>query len=185
MIKQIKRTEPKPHSWAVKIFYKHQQAIRKKSFTSEIKPRIQLAAACIRPEVLNWNSAPLRSQPLSPSWQLQGQDRVSEPASPPLLLSMLYPRLILFSKAPLLCLPGNRPHLACPTHQSNSTPCGYWSPTRCRHKATAMRLQQQAKRIELLCSRKYGLGVPASQKSSLNISFHIWREKKKKVGALD
>lgn len=103
MIKQIKRTEPKSHSWPAEIFYKHQQAIRNEAFTSEIEPRTQLAGPCIRPEVLKLRI--FKSTPV-PFLAATRKKTISLPVSPLLLLTspnltLSYPCLILFSKAPL------------------------------------------------------------------------------------
>ena len=131
MIKQIKRTEPKPHSWPAKKFYKHQQAIRNKSFTREIEPRIQLAMACIRPEVLNFNSAPLIVSPYPPNFLAAtrtGPSFWTSLTSCPPDLSNPYPLLSsphrVFQGTALLCLPGNHHHpgLPHPPEQFNAIP---------------------------------------------------------------
>lgn len=129
MIKQIKRKEPKSHSWPAKIFYKHQQTIRNESFTSEIKPRTPLAGSRIRPEVLKLSilkkSIPIPSRKGPNFW----------PLCPP-SLNLLYPCLVQFSKAPLSSASqAITTTWACTTHQSNSTPCIYGSPTRGQARA--------------------------------------------------
>lgn len=151
MIKQIKRTEPKSHSWPAEIFYKHQQAIRNEAFTSEIEPRTQLAGPCIRPEVLKLRIFKSTPVPFLAATRKKNNFLTSLTSSPP-DLSKPYPLIPLpypvFQGTTQLCLLGHHSWpanvfykhqqtirneaftsetttRACPTHQSNSTPCVY------------------------------------------------------------
>lgn len=146
MIKQIKRTEPKSHSWPAKIFYKHQQATGNKAVTNEILPRTQLAGSCISPEVLKFSI--FRSQ--VPFLAAMRKGPVSKRAyhfSCRLLQSSPLPHPV-FQGTTQLCLLGNQVQ-----------------PSRLLYK------HQRAIKDEAFTDE-----VSASQSPSLSISFHTWKK---------